>query len=329
MAAIDRASKILVIGGTGVIGHFVTRQLVEEGHRPVALTVTGRMDLIADVADRCEVVIGDIMDAQGLEELMGDRGITHVVHLGAFLKPEQDPVRAIQVCVEGMANVLNAAKLNGVKRIVHTSTKGVYGPVKGEFAHPTYEPLTEDMPEKPASVYGTVKLAGEHLGRIYHARHGIEWVALRFGSTIGPAKSQRHGSTNPYSKMIENAMLGVPARIEKGGDAVTDSIFNGDAADGVVRALKAERPASVYNIASGYGFTLRQFADAVRQVYPNADIEVGPGIQWLHPDTTGHCVLDIARARRDLGYEPRHDAVGIVRAYVATMERLGLESVAT
>jgi UDP-glucose 4-epimerase len=321
--------NILVIGGTGVIGHFVTRQLVEQGYRPVVLTVSGRADLIADVADRCAIVTGDILDADSLTKLMAEHQTTHIVHLGAFLKPEQDPVRAIKVCVEGMANVLNAAKANGVKRVVHTSTKGVYGPVRGEFAHPSYKPLVEDMPEKPASVYGTVKLAGEHLGRIYHARHGIEWVAVRFGSTIGPAKSQRHGNTNPYSKMIENAMLGVPAQIEKGGDAVTDSIFNGDAADGVVRALHAEKPASVYNIASGYGFTLRDFADAVRTVYPKAEIEVGPGTQWLHPDTTGHCVLDISRARQDLGYKPRHDIRGIVSAYVATMERLGLEPIAT
>ena len=133
-----------------------------------------------------------------------------------------------------------------------------------------------------------------------------------------------------HSKLIEDAMLGVLSRIEKGGDARTDVIYNDDAAHGIFCALTASAPpGSVYNIGAGYGLTLGQFADAVRETYPEARAEIGPGTQYLHPATTGHCVMDISRARDELGYAPRYDERTMVPAYVAMMARQGLDPVAT
>ena len=323
-------ARYLVIGGTGVIGHYVTRRLIDEGHRPVVLTVSGNTRLIDDVLDGVDVEVGDIVDGAALNEIVAARTITHIAHLGAFLGGEDDPARAARVNVEGMTNVLEAARVNGVKRVVFTSTKGVYGPVKGVYGHPTYQPLTEDLPCAPARIYACFKLACEHLGRVYREQYGIEFVALRFASTIGPAKTQRHGQTSVHSKMIENAALGVPAHFEKGGDAVTDVIYNDDAAHGIFCALDAPSPPSaLYNIGAGYGITLGQFADAIRETYPNAEIEIGPGTQYLHPATTGHCVMDVSRARDELGFAPRYDERTMVPAYIAMMERQGLEPIAT
>jgi UDP-glucose 4-epimerase len=322
--------QYLVIGGTGVIGHFVTRQLVEAGHRPVVITVSGNTDLIADVLDRTTVVKGDIVDGESLAATVAGHGITHIAHLGANIGVEDNPVHSARVYIEGMINVLEAARANGVERVVFTSTKGVFGPVKGEHGHPTYKPLTEEDQPVPATIRGSYKLAAEHIGRIYQARHGVDFVALRFSSTIGPAKTQRHDSTSAHSKMIENAMLGIPARLEKGGDAVTDVIYNGEAARGLIAALQTDGPTSdVYNIGSGYGITLDRFGEGVRESYPGATFEIGPGTQYLHPDTTGHCVLDVSRAREELGFEVNLDPAGIVRAYVDTMAVLGIEPIAS
>ncbi len=165
----SNGASYLVIGGTGVIGHFVTRRLIDEGHRPVVMTLSGNTRLIDDVLDQVDVVVGDIVDGGALKETVASRGITHIAHLGAFLGGEADPARAARVNVEGMANVLEAARANGVKRVVFTSTKGVYGPVQGVYGHPTYQPLTEDLPCTPARIYSGFKLACEHLGRIYRA----------------------------------------------------------------------------------------------------------------------------------------------------------------
>ena len=320
----------LIIGGTGVIGHFVTRQLVAEGHHPVVITVSGNTDLISDILDHVTVVQANVVDGDRLTSVFAEHSVTHLVHMGANIGVEGRPSFSAEVYVKGMANVLEAARINDVKRMVFTSTKGVYGPVEGEFAHPTYKPLHENMMPLPATMRGCYKLASEYMGRIYKNRHGIEFTALRFSSTVGPAKTQRHDDTSVHSKMIENAMLGQLAAIAKGGEAVTDVIYNGDAARGIVAALHAEGPTDVlYNIGSGYGITLAEFGEGVRESYPDAVFEIGPGTQYLNPETSGHCILDVTRAKEDLGFEVSHTPASMVRAYVEMMGLMGIGPIAS
>jgi UDP-glucose 4-epimerase len=318
----------LVIGGTGVIGHFVTRKLVERGHRPVVLTVSGNTNFIKDVMDRIELVKGDITDADGLDHIVREYHITKIAHLGAVLDTEanEDPRKGVRVGVEGMVNVLEAARLNKVKRVVYTSTKGVYGPITGEFWHPTYKPVHEEYNGQPFSIYGIVKLSGELLGQNYQRRYGLEFIGIRFGTTVGPGKLRRHGLYTQHSTIIENAMLGRPTFLPRGADAFHDPVFNSECAEGVVAALMAPKPNySIYNIGSGYGITLKEFADAVTVVYPEANIEIGPGPAYSPPEIPpGNCVLDITRARQDLGFEPTFTPVNLVQAYVSTMKELGL-----
>ncbi|MBI4200427.1 MAG: NAD(P)-dependent oxidoreductase [Chloroflexi bacterium] len=318
-------TNYLVIGGTGIMGHFLTRQLVGQRHNPVVLTVSGDTSMVRDIVDRVRVVQGDVTDGEELARVVKEFGITHIAHLGAFLE-EEDPQKSVRVNVEGMVNVLEAARRHGVKRVVYTSTKSVYGPITGDYGHPTYRPLPEDYPTRPTTVYGITKLAGEYLGRRYQQRYGLEFVALRFGSTVGPGKLRHGGPFVFHSRMIENAMLGRPTQIPRGGEAANDTVYDADAAQGILHALQAPAPGhSAYHIGTGYGITLRDFARAVTACFPEAEIQVGPGASFLSPDLpTNYCVLDIALARGDLGYEPRYTPGEMVRDYVSTMERLGL-----
>ena len=320
----------LVIGGTGVIGHFLTRQLAQAKERPVVVTFSGNTDLIADVLDQVVVVQADISDATLISEIVEHYSIDRIANLGANTGVESNPARSARVYVEGFVNVMEAARVHQVRRVVFTSTKGVYGPVTGEYGHPTYRALTEDMPCAPATIRGAYKLAAERIGKIYRDRHGIEFASLRFSSTVGPAKTQRHDDTSVHSKMIENAMLACPAVIPNGGDAVTDIIYNDDAAKGIRLALDAAvLNETVYNIGSGQGFTLNEFGAAVRHWYPDAEFEIGPGTQYLNPETTGHCILSPDRAFRDIGFDVSYDLPGIVKAYVGMMETLGIPPIRT
>jgi nucleoside-diphosphate-sugar epimerase len=125
-------------------------------------------------------------------------------------------------------------------------------------------------------------------------------------------------------------MLGQLAVIAKGGEAVTDVIYNGDAARGIVAALHAQGPTDVlYNIGSGYGITLAEFGEGVRESYPDAAFDIGPGTQYLNPETSGHCILDVARAKEDLGFEVSHTPASMVRAYVEMMGQMGIGPIAS
>ena len=317
-------NNYLLIGGNGVIGHFVARRLVNQGHRPVIMSRGGDTTLISDVLDRCDNVRGDMTDRKSVDDIVRTHRISHIVHLGAALPSvtEVDPAAAVRLNVEGTANVLEAAKNNGVKRVVMASTKAVYGRVKGEFDAPTYAPVPETL-SAPDTMYGITKWTSELLGRWYSKTHGIEFIALRFAATIGPGKIARHGgSYSRYSVILENAMAGKPVEISSGADMVCDALFNDEGARGVICALHARDPKyDVYNIATGTGFTLRDYAAAVKRRYPKAEITVS-----LNTGRGGasNFILDPRRAREDLNFVADSSIDRIVAAYVSTMQLLGL-----
>ena len=315
--------KYLLVGGNGVIGHFVARRLVREGHRPVIMSRGGDTTLIGDIQDQCDNVRADMTDRKAVDDVLRNNGITHIVHLGAALPSitEIDPAAATRQNIEGTVNVLEAAKNHGVQRVVMASTKAVYGQVSGQYGAPSYVPVPETV-SNPVTVYGITKWTCELLGRWYRQTHGIGFIALRFGATIGPGKIARHGgSYSRYSVVIENAMAGEPVRIESGADEVCDILYNDEAARGVICALHAPHPQhDVYNIATGTGFTMRQYAAAVKCVFPDADISFG-----TKPSTGAvNFVLDGTRARDDLGFVADPDVNQIVKDYVATMRSLKL-----
>jgi UDP-glucose 4-epimerase len=317
-----KMNKYLLIGGNGVIGHFVARRLVGEGHRPIVMSRGGDTTLISDILDQCVNVRADMTDRAALDNIVGSNGVTHIVHLGAALPSvtEVDPIAATRLNIEGTVNVLEAAKTHGVKRVVMASTKAVYGRVSGQHAAPTYLPVPETAAD-PVTVYGITKRTCELLGRWYQKTHGIEFIALRFAATIGPGKIARHGgSYSRYSVVVENAMAGKPVDIPSGADEVCDLLYNDEAARGVICALHASQPLhDIYNIATGTGFTMRQYAEAVRRLYPDADISIGN-----KPSTNANFVHDVSRARTDLGFVSDANVDHIVRDYIATMRLLGL-----
>jgi len=319
---------IMVVGGTGALGHFVVRALLARGIRPVVVSASGNKDLLTDVLDRITLVRGDVRDRAAIAQVVADHRPQAIAHLGATVNAitEADPPAAIRVGAEGTANVLDAARASGVRRVIYASAKAVYGPALGRFGYPTFDMLTEDLPPNPLSVYAITKLAGEGLGRWYMRNHGIEFAALRFGSTLGPGKLRHHGNTSGMlSRILESAMADAPIIVEKGGEAVTDVVFNGDAAAAIVGALFAPvLNHSVYNVATGSGITLHDFAAAVRRRFPKADITIGPGPQYLRSDSAGHCILDISRACADFGYAPSTDLDWMIDEYLAVMKVLGL-----
>jgi UDP-glucose 4-epimerase len=320
----------LVTGGTGVFGSYVVRQLVARGERPVVVSRRGDPTLISDVIDDVALELTDLGDVESCETLLSIHGVTRVAHLAALMPDtcEMSPGAAVTVNVGGVANLLEAARRTGVRRVVYASAKGVYAPIGGVHGHPEYRPIAEDMRLLPQSVYCATKYAGEVIGANYERRFGIEVLSLRFSMSYGPGKQARHGDLAIHSRIVENAMRGIETVIEYGGDQADDMIYVGDVAAGILAALDAPTPESrVFNIGTGIGATLQDFADAVRTVLPGAKLSVGPGLKYLGKDRPPrYSVFDISRARHELGYAPTFDLETGVADYVRTVLRLDLLS---
>ena len=147
--------KVLITGGMGFIGAMVSNRFVQEGHKPVIMARHTDKKLIGDIEDQVDIELCDVLDLPRLIGVLQSYEITHIIHTAALVGAlsHQNPPQAVNINVMGTLNILEAARLMKVKRVVYASAKGVYGHIGGEYAHPTYKPLPEDYPKNPVRIY--------------------------------------------------------------------------------------------------------------------------------------------------------------------------------
>ncbi len=317
--------NVLITGGMGVNGAVLARLLVSRGLRPVLLDNRMDLSLITDIKNDVELVQGDILDPLGLEKIVTDNKISHIAHLAALMPgpAESDPRLAMKVGVDGTVNVLEVARARKIQRVVFTSSKAVYGEITGEQTHPDYVPVFEFQPQKPVDLYGVIKICCETLGNYYRERYGVEFVSLRFSSIYGPGKQARHGVLSLYGQLIEDVMSGKKVVIPCGGDQYNDALYVGDVARAIFLALKTESPQQwTFNIGTGRGVTLRDFAQVLETIFPSARIEIGPGLDFRKGEKQSYCVFNISKAKEQLGYSAEYDLERGIKDYIETIRRL-------
>jgi UDP-glucose 4-epimerase len=321
--------NILVTGGLGANGSWVTWELLRQGHKVVVFDTRPDGSFLREVSEKAPVVVGDIQDIGGIIGAIREHKIECIVHVAAILTPntETNPLASFRINALGTVHILEAARIMGVKRVVFASSKGVYSPFVGEYGYPTYKPVTEDYPKGGSvgnRVYSCTKTVSEQMGQYYHERHGIDFLALRFPGIYGVGKRARNGRPAAHTRMIENAMLGKPTRIERGGDEKDDMLYIKDLSMAAALACVTDKVKyGVYNIGIGKAYTLGDVGEAIKKVYPDAAFEIGPGLDYVGRGPI-YCVFDISRARKELGYEPRYGLEEGVRDYIETMKQLDI-----
>lgn len=317
--------KVMITGGMGVMGAETTRKFVHEGHRPVVIARHRDDSLVHDIVDKFDFETADVLDWARLADIAKRHKVTHIVHAAAFVGAvsASNPALSIQVNVMGLVNVLEVARLLDVKRVVFTSAKGIYGPLLGDYGPPLYKPIPEDIPKDPQRIYDSAKLMGEQTAIYYAKNMGLDVAVLRFSTTYGPGKTARHGAMGVTSQIVENPFNGLPFQLPEGGDAKDDFIYNKDSALGIYLATVAAKvPSRIYNIGSGVGNTLQDFAAVIRKRIPGADIKIGPGLKFIAMPYNPHGVYDVSRARDELGFKTQYGIERAVEDYIASLERM-------
>ncbi len=289
---------VLITGGTGFVGSFVVRTLLEIGETPVVLDVGGPEDSLRDFIRRFVYVKGDITDFDLLLQTIQSHGIDRVIHLAALLSfgCERDPRKAIEVNVQGTLKLLEASRITGIKKIVIASSLAVYGSLTGL--------LTEEslVPSNP-SLYGVTKLLAENLLERYHQIYSIPYIALRYGGLYGPGEVRSPGMAE-VTKRIESTILGEDVIIERlGGEELRNFTFVKDAARATVKALFTEKNVHrVFNIAGGADnyVTSNDFHRIIKKLLPQAGNTIFRG----KGQDQGR--LDISLARTELDYSPEY-----------------------
>lgn len=286
---------------------FVVRALQQAGVEILATNQVADYALAPELEGTIDFRLADVTDQNAVRHALQDFQPEVVIHLAALLPVEAqaDPHLGFTVNIMGTANVLAVARELDVRRVVFTSSKAAYGEVSGIHAHPSYQALTEDDALSPNKIYDHAKVASEGLGINYQRSGGPEFAALRFATIFGPGKVGRHGPMSQISGIVEDAVAGRPVRIKQGGDQGDDYLYVRDAASAIVAAAlhNAPLPHSIYNVGSGQARSLFEFAELVRSLVPDADIEIGPGLDPMGFGVSYYSALNSDRAKEDFGFE--------------------------
>jgi UDP-glucose 4-epimerase len=307
--------KALVTGGAGFIGSNLVNALVERGDDVRVLdnfSTGSRANLEGlDV----EVVEGELRSYERVHAAM--RGVEVVYHLGALgsvPRSVQDPLTSNAVNVEGTLNVLLAARDEGVRRVIFSSSTSVYGTAR-EL------PTPESTPLDPISPYGVTKLAAERycisFARVYDS---FETVVLRYFNVFGPRQS-------PYSQYAAAVPLFIAA-IDQGervtiygdGEQSRDFTYVGNVVDATMQAADASGVSGrTFNVAAGSPASVNHVAETIGIILGK------PVERQFEPPRAGDIRdswADISAARELLGYEPRIDlAAGLERTAEAIVAR--------
>lgn len=269
-------ARILVTGGAGLIGSTTIDQLLEHPVKEIVILddmVRGSMANIAKaMADsRVRFVQGDICDAALVTELTS--GMDAVYHFAALriTACAADARRGLQVMCDGSFNLVEAARLAGVKKLVAASSASIYG-LADSF--PTRE---DHHPYNNRTWYGAAKVMLEGLLRSYHTMHGLPYVALRYFNVYGPRMDLHGKYTEVLIRWMERIAAGQQPLIFGDGQQTMDFVYIDDVARANVLALSSDASDEVFNVASGTETSLRQLAATLAKVMgSDLEPEFGP-----------------------------------------------------
>ena len=304
-------TTILVTGGAGYIGSHTCKLLAGTGRLPVAFD-----DLSNGHADAVRwgpLEVGNIEDRRRLREVIAAWRPEAVIHFAGLIevgRSVEDPAAFYRTNVAGSLALLEEMDAAGVRRIVFSSSAGVYGV-------PPASPVSEDAPVAPVSPYGETKRAVEALLDAFARAHGTRHVALRYFNATGADPEgelgERHDPETHLVPRALRAVLGLESHIgifgtdypTPDGTAIRDYVHVSDLAAAHLAALDylagGGGPATV-NIGAGRGHSVRQVLDAVRRVTGR------PFAEHPAPRRTGgppELVAATGRAARLLGWTPR------------------------
>ncbi len=314
--------NVLLTGGYGCIGSWITRNLLQRGDHvwiydlkedPKRLQLILPDEQIRQVA----FVPGDVTDLNRLREALQTHQITHLVHLAGLQVPtcRADPLLGAKVNVLGTLAVFEAMRqLQGqVQRLVYTSSAAVFGPPE---AYPQGR-LADDVPLAPSTHYGVFKCCNEGNARIYWQDNGIASIGLRPWTVYGVGRD--FGMTSEPTKAIKSLALRRPYHITYGG--WQDLQLVEDVAKTVVRCLEAPyQGAKSYNLR-GHVVDLPTLHQALCEVDPAAAKLITFGERQISIAYD----LDDAALQRDLGPMPLTPLVEGIRQTLERFRKLQAE----
>lgn len=302
--------KILVTGGGGFIGSHLVDLLLAEGHAVRVLDnfSTGHRANLPLEHAQLEILSGDIRDPECVTQATS--AVDAIVHLAAVASVQAsvaDPLGTHAVNLVGTLNLLEAARRQGIKRVVFASSAAVYGDTQTL-------PVTEDTPPAPLTPYAADKLASEYYLDFYRRQHGLEPVIFRFFNIFGP----RQDPSSPYSGVIsifmQRAIAGAPITVFGDGEQSRDFVYVADLVALLHAALVTNKTFSLpMNVGNRQPTNLKQLLEII------SDLSSAPlSVSYAAPriGDIRYSYADNFRLQQQFDYQAKSSvAVGLQATY--------------
>jgi nucleoside-diphosphate-sugar epimerase len=297
-------SKVCVTGAAGFIGGHLAEALLREGHEVCGLDdfSSGKRENAALLSKfpGFSLIEGSIADPQAARRAIA--GATWVFHLAAIPSVPlsmAEPERTNAVNVGGTLNVLEAARREGVERVVLACSCAAYGDGPEQPKH-------EGLVPRPMSPYAAQKIACELYAQTYTRAYGLPCVALRFFNVYGPRQDPKSEYAAAIPRFATRLLAGERPIVFGDGLQTRDFVHVSDVVRAnLLAAVSARAPGEVINVASGRSSSLSDLIGTLRQVIGPQAANLEIEHQVPRAGDLKASSADISKARALLGYEPR------------------------
>lgn len=299
--------KILIVGSQGQIGLELTQEL---------RAIYGNDNVIASDVKAPEQSNGpfetlDVMDKNRLDEIFKKHNVSQVYLLAALLSAtaEKNPRFAWDLNMEGLFNVLNAAKEGVLKKVYWPSSIAVFGPTTPKKNTPQYTVM------EPNTIYGISKQAGERYCEYYHQKYGVDIRSIRYPGLIGYKSAPGGGTTDYAVHIYHEALKNKKYECFLSADTELPMMYMPDALKATINLMEAPaeqvKIRSSYNVA-GMSFNPEEIAAEIRKHIPEFTISYNPDFRQAIANSWPQSIDD-TQAREHWGWKPQYDLAGMTK----------------
>jgi nucleoside-diphosphate-sugar epimerase len=311
----------LLITGAGLIGAHAARHAVDAGNKVVLFDLSPNRDYIHEIVgkDRSDVVAADIRDLPALLSALEQFKVDTLVHTAGLIgsRVQENSYTGATNNILGTINVLEAARLRQLRRLVYISTFGVYDRSKINDSV-----VRESHPIGGHNLYATTKVCSEHLVHAYAALYKLDTAILRPGGVFGRGFYVGGSTVGKIMRDLAlNIIKGEPITLDAGTYGLNEYAYGKDVGLAVFLACQKENlKQRIYNAGTGVVTGPEELAQVVRELSPNIKVTVsGAG----KADRNKAIPLDLSISRAELGYAPRFPLKEALRDYMDELWKEG------
>ena len=308
------AERILITGANGQIGSVLTQALRQQYAENQVIAT----DIRKPHEETGPFFLLDVLDADAMNTLVRQESVTQIYHLAAILsaKGEEAPLNTWQINMQGLFNVLEVSRLEGIRKVFYPSSIAVFGHKTEKNNTPQWAHLY------PETVYGISKAAGEYWSLYYHNRYSLDVRSVRYPGIIGYESLPGGGTTDYAVDIFHKAVQREHFNCFLREDTALPMLYMPDAIRGTLELMEAPTEKltvrTAYNLA-GMTFTPAELAASIKEILPAFSITYHPDFRQQIADSWP-ASIDDAEARADWGWKPGFDLGGMTRDMIKHLD---------